>query len=153
MKWGVRRFQNSKGGRILKKTAYGIANVATLGSVGHIRRRENMLKNRPRARSYSGATITGILNGFGYHYTKVGIGVGTALLASAAGAAYLKSGGDPKVKQGAMIAGRIVNAVGKATVATTAGYALYDTARAYKDAYDYQNNPSKFKKKKTTKKR
>lgn len=163
MKWGIRRFQNKNGkltsagrkrysklGSALKKTAYGVANVATFGTVGSIKKYE---KSRQPVTKVRHIPMKALAYGLNSYATKFGFDYMKVLLSAGASYAFLRSGRNPKVKKGAMIVGRIMNGISKATLATYAGYGVYDVARSAKEVYDYRKNGGKSNKNKKGKRR
>lgn len=122
--------------KALKTTGRVAADVATLGVSRKIRKRENEIKkhgNDIMFRYEVGANAIGRAMKF---QTRRKILDGVKMVAALAGAgAYVASKNNPKVKKGAMAAGKILNTLSNVSLATLAAYDVYDTYRDIRDVY------------------
>ena len=170
-KWGVRRYQNEDGSytaagknrrsvttkvkdfgkrhRKLVKTAKVAANIATLGATGRIEKSEKAYREaqkRGAKETAAGLVIKGAARAYTIKGNKYADHFLRTAAASAAAAAYVASSGNPKVKAGAMVAGKIFSAMATTSLALSNSYNVYAQAR---DTANYARQ--KLSRKKTTK--
>ncbi len=153
-KWGVRRYQNEDGSYTaagkkrynvttkvkdfgkkhsrLVKTAKVAANIATLGATGRIEKSEKAYREaqkRGAKETAAGLVIKGALRAYATEGNKQADRILRTAAASAAAAAYVASSGNPKVKAGAMVAGKIFSAMATTSLALSTSYNVYAQAR------------------------
>lgn len=159
MKWGVRRFQNEDGTRTaagrkryqkIGKVLGTVANIASLGAVGDIKRLEsqrNKIKKSNRVSPRTGGQLG--LRLLGYNINSYGNAIGTGIMAGLAARGVLQTGyalanasHKPKILQGAAVASSIILGMGAVRVAAIAAH---DTVRAVRDTANYLTQPKKGK--------
>ncbi len=135
----------------LVKAAKVAANVATLGATGRIEKSEKKYKEAQKngaKESVAGLALKGYLRKNAYKGNKVAMQYLRSAAASAAVAAYVASEGNPKVKAGAMAAGKVISAMATANIAVSTAYNVYAQARDTKRYIDQRAEKSRKNKKK-----
>lgn len=116
----------------LVKTAKVAANIATLGATGRIEKSEKAYREaqkRGAKESAAGLVVKGALRAYAIRGNKQADRILRTAAASAAAAAYVASSGNPKVKAGAMVAGKIFSAMATTSLALSTSYNVYAQAR------------------------
>lgn len=140
MKWGIRKDGKSGNKRpvlkkALKTTGKIASDIATLGVSRKIRKREKRIREHGNDALPGFVGLRAIGRAIRYDaYRKTLTGMKTVAALAGAGA-YVASKNNPKVKKGAMAAGKILNTLSNVSLATLAAYDVYDTYRDIKDVY------------------
>ena len=116
MKWGVRRYQKEDGSDAAESKKPKKRRTA-IGRALDYEGNANNVGFRTLGRAMS------------FDLSSTGVGLAKSALATAAVAAYIASNNNPKVKKGAVTAGKIVNALGTVYLADKAIGAAIETGK------------------------